>query len=74
MTNLDASPFLGRLALCRVREGTIRKGQTVAWCRTDGTTERVRISELLMTEALERKPAERPARATSSRSPASRRS
>ena len=39
-------------------QGTIRKGQTVAWCRTDGTTERVRISELLMTEGLERKPAE----------------
>jgi GTP-binding protein len=58
VTNLDASPFLGRLALCRVRQGSIRKGQTVAWCRTDGTTERVRISELLMTEALERKPAE----------------
>jgi GTP-binding protein len=58
VTNLDASPFLGRLALCRVRQGTIRKGQTVAWCRTDGTSERVRISELLMTEALERKPAE----------------
>jgi len=58
VTNLDASPFLGRLALCRVRQGTIRKGQSVAWCRIDGTTERVRISELLMTEALERKPAE----------------
>jgi len=58
VTNLDASPFLGRLALCRVRAGTIRKGQTVAWCRADGTVERVRISELLMTEALERKPAE----------------
>jgi GTP-binding protein len=58
VTNLDASPFLGRLALCRVRQGTIRKGQTVAWCRTDGTTERVRISEMLMTEGLERKPAE----------------
>src|SRR5262245_52750990 len=58
VTNLDASPFLGRLALCRVRQGTIRKGQTVAWCRTDGTVERVRISELLMTEGLERKPAE----------------
>ncbi|HEX6500621.1 MAG TPA: translational GTPase TypA [Micromonosporaceae bacterium] len=58
VTNLDASPFLGRLALCRVRQGTIRKGQTVAWCRTDGTIERVRISELLMTEALDRKPAE----------------
>jgi GTP-binding protein len=59
VTNLDASPFLGRLALCRVRQGTIRKGQTVAWCRTDGSVERVRISELLMTEALERKPADR---------------
>jgi GTP-binding protein len=58
VTNLDASPFLGRLALCRVRQGTIRKGQTVAWCRTDGTTERVRISELLMTDGLERKSAD----------------
>src|SRR5689334_7843097 len=58
VTNLDASPFLGRLALCRVRQGTIRKGQTVMWCRTDGTSDKVRISELLMTEALERKPAE----------------
>jgi GTP-binding protein len=58
VTNLDASPFLGRLALCRVREGEIRKGQTVTWCRTDGSQQKVRISELLMTEALERKPAE----------------
>ncbi|GAA1365115.1 translational GTPase TypA [Catellatospora chokoriensis] len=58
VTNLDASPFLGRLALCRVREGRIRKGQTVTWCKTDGTQQNVRISELLMTEALERKPAE----------------
>ncbi|MEV4415617.1 translational GTPase TypA [Catellatospora sp. NPDC049609] len=58
VTNLDASPFLGRLALCRVREGVIRKGQTVTWCKTDGTQQSVRISELLMTEALERKPAE----------------
>jgi len=58
VTNLDASPFLGRLALCRVRQGNIRKGQTVAWCRSDGEIERVRISELLMTEALERKSAE----------------
>jgi GTP-binding protein len=54
VTNLDASPFLGRLALCRVRQGTIRKGQTVAWCRADGTTENVRISELLITEGLDR--------------------
>ncbi|HEY7222555.1 MAG TPA: translational GTPase TypA [Micromonosporaceae bacterium] len=58
VTNLDASPFLGRLALCRVHEGTVRKGQTVAWCRADGTIERVRVSELLMTEGLERKPAD----------------
>jgi len=56
VTNLDASPFLGRLALCRVFNGTIRKGQQAAWCRADGTVERVKITELLMTEALERKP------------------
>jgi len=56
VTNLDASPFLGRLALCRVRNGTIKKGQQAAWCRADGTVERVKITELLMTEALERKP------------------
>ncbi len=59
VTNLDASPFLGRLALCRVRQGEIRKGQTVAWCRSDGSVEKVRISELLMTDGLERKSAER---------------
>ncbi len=58
VTNLDASPYLGRLALCRVRAGEIRKGQSVAWCRADGTVERARISELLMTEALERVPVE----------------
>ena len=58
VTNLDASPFLGRLALCRVHEGTIRKGQSAAWCKADGTIERVRISELLMTDGLERKSAE----------------
>jgi GTP-binding protein len=58
VTNLDASPYLGRLALCRVRQGRLRKGQTVAWCRTDGSIERVRITELLMTEALDRVPAE----------------
>ncbi|WP_213455344.1 translational GTPase TypA [Rhizomonospora bruguierae] len=58
VTNLDASPFLGRLALCRVHQGTIRKGQTVARCRRDGTVEKVRISELLMTDGLERKSAE----------------
>ncbi len=58
VTNLDASPYLGRLALCRVHAGEIRKGQSVAWCRADGTVERARISELLMTEALERVPVE----------------
>ena len=56
VTNLDASPFLGRLALCRVYNGTIKKGQQAAWCRADGSVERVKITELLMTEALERKP------------------
>jgi GTP-binding protein len=58
VTNLDASPYLGRLALCRVHQGQISKGQTVAWCRTDGNVERVKITELLMTEALDRVPAE----------------
>ena len=57
VTNLDSSPFLGRLALCRVHEGTIKKGQQVSWIKTDGSIERVKISELLMTEALERVPA-----------------
>ncbi|MFC3997141.1 translational GTPase TypA [Nocardiopsis sediminis] len=58
VTNLDASPFLGRLALCRVQQGEIRKGQQVAWIRGDGSTQQVKITELLMTEGLERKPAE----------------
>lgn len=58
VTNLDSSPFLGRLALCRVREGVIKKGQSVTWIKTDGSTQRVNVSELLMTEALERVPAE----------------
>ncbi|WP_298750733.1 translational GTPase TypA [uncultured Serinicoccus sp.] len=58
VTNLDSSPFLGRLALCRVHEGEIRKGQQVAWCRRDGSVTSVKITELLLTEALERKPAE----------------
>ncbi|SOD75127.1 GTP-binding protein TypA/BipA [Jatrophihabitans sp. GAS493] len=58
VTNLDASPYLGRLALCRVHNGEIRKGQQVAWCRSDGTVEKVKITELLMTHALERRPAE----------------
>ncbi len=54
VTNLDRSPYLGRLALCRVRQGRIGRGETVAWCRADGRMERVRISELLVTEGLER--------------------
>ena len=54
VTNLDASPYLGRLALCRVHNGTMKKGQQVAWCRADGTIERVKLTELLGTEALER--------------------
>jgi GTP-binding protein len=58
VTNLDASPYLGRLALCRVHNGHIAKGQVVAWCRADGSIERVKVSELLMTHALERVPAE----------------
>jgi len=58
VTNLDSSPYLGRLALCRVHEGEITKGQQVMWIKTDGTMERVKISELLMTDGLERVPAE----------------
>ncbi len=54
VTNLDASPYLGRLALCRVRNGTIRRGQQVAWCRADGTIERAKIVELYVTDALDR--------------------
>jgi GTP-binding protein TypA/BipA len=56
VTNLDASAYLGRLALCRVRAGTIRKGQQVAWCRADGTIERAKVGELLITKALDRVP------------------
>jgi GTP-binding protein len=58
VTNLDASPYLGRLALLRIFEGTIRKGQSVAWCRADGTVSRARIAELFLTEHLERVPVE----------------
>jgi GTP-binding protein len=57
VTNLDASPFLGRIALLRIFQGTITKGQTVAWVRHDGTVSNVRITELLRTVALERVPA-----------------
>ncbi|MEE9291294.1 MAG: translational GTPase TypA, partial [Acidobacteriota bacterium] len=54
VTNLDASPYLGRIALCRVHGGTIRKGQMVTRCRADGSQQLVKITELLITEALER--------------------
>jgi GTP-binding protein len=57
VTNLDASPYVGRLALCRVRNGTIRSGQQIAWCKADGSIERATVSELYITEALERVPA-----------------
>jgi GTP-binding protein len=59
VTNLDASPYVGRLALCRVRQGTIRKGQQVAWCRADGSVERAKVTELYVTEALDRVDAEK---------------
>jgi GTP-binding protein len=56
VTNLDASAYLGRLALCRVRNGYIKKGQTAAWMKTNGEVVKVKISELLITQALERVP------------------
>ena len=58
VTNLDASPYLGRLAVCRVHAGEIRKGQQVAWCRRDGSIENAKVTDLLMTEALDRVPVE----------------
>src|ERR671914_409392 len=54
VTNLDASPYLGRLAICRVRHGTIRRGQSVAWCRADGTVAAAKVAELYVTDALDR--------------------
>ncbi|HXV06044.1 MAG TPA: translational GTPase TypA [Solirubrobacterales bacterium] len=54
VTNLDADPYVGRLALCRVRHGSVRNGQPIAWCRADGSVERATVSELYVTEALER--------------------
>jgi GTP-binding protein len=54
VTNLDASPYVGRLALCRVRNGNIRRGQQVAWCRADGTVEQAKVAELYVTENLDR--------------------
>jgi GTP-binding protein len=58
VTNLDASPYVGRLALLRIHNGNMRKGQQVAWCRTDGTVEKVRLTELYGTVALDRVPIE----------------
>jgi GTP-binding protein len=54
VTNLDASPYVGRLALCRVRNGVLRRGHTVAWCRTDGSIEQAKVAELYVTQALDR--------------------
>jgi len=54
VTNLDASPYLGRLALCRVQQGTIRRAQEIAWCRADGTIERAKVTELYVSDALDR--------------------
>ena len=70
VTNLDASPYVGRLALLRVLHGTIRKGEEVAWCRADGRVQKARVTELYVTEALDRVPAEAAGRVRSSRSPA----
>jgi GTP-binding protein len=58
VTNLDASPYVGRLAICRVVQGTILRGQQIAWCRADGTIERTKVTELYVTEALDRVEAE----------------
>jgi GTP-binding protein len=58
VTNLDASPFLGRLALLRIKQGNLRKGQQVMWMRRDGSQKQVKITELLITEGLERQPGE----------------
>jgi GTP-binding protein len=58
VTNLDRSPYLGRMAMCRVRQGTITRSQSVAWCKADGTIERVKVTDLFVTEALSRVPAD----------------
>jgi len=54
VTNLDASPYVGRLAICRVRHGTIKKGQQIAWCRENGSIQRAQVAELYVTDALDR--------------------
>ncbi|HSS42018.1 MAG TPA: translational GTPase TypA [Solirubrobacterales bacterium] len=58
VTNLDASPYVGRLAICRVHQGNIRSGQQLAWCRADGSIQRAAVSELYVTEGLDRVPAD----------------
>ncbi len=58
VTNLDASPYVGRLALCRIHHGTLRKGAAIAWCRANGEIENARVTELYVTEALDRVPAD----------------
>ena len=58
VTNLDADPYVGRLALCRIMHGHLRKGETIAWCRADGTISNAKIVELFITEALDRVPAD----------------
>jgi GTP-binding protein len=58
VTNLDASPYVGRLALLRIRHGALRRGERIAWCRADGTIEQARVTELFVTDALDRVPAE----------------
>jgi len=58
VTNLDASPYVGRLALCRVFNGAVRRGEPVAWCRADGSIEQAKLGELYVTEALDRVEAE----------------
>src|SRR3712207_7024439 len=58
VTNLGASPYVGRLAICRIHHGTLRKGAAVAWCRRDGSVEPAKVTELYVTEALDRVAAE----------------
>ncbi len=58
VTNLDASPYVGRLALCRVYNGRLRRGASVAWCRRDGSVEGARVSELYLTDGMQRVEAE----------------
>jgi GTP-binding protein len=58
VTNLDASPYVGRLALCRIRHGRLKKGQQIAWCRANGEIVNARLTELYVTEALDRVPAD----------------